>query len=126
MQPICLHNPPALQWRPSQRIGAVVPDPEYTVVRVATGVAVRPRERGTMTAIDTIATGSAAVRHETALIPGRTIVFMTASAFMAASVLLVVVGLAVDMPAMMLVGALTLVADIMIGIHSGINALAAE
>lgn len=120
MQPICLHNPPALQWRPSQRIGAVVPDPEYTVVRVATGVAVRPRERGTMTAIDTIATGSAAVRHETALIPGRTIVFMTAS------VLLIVVGLAVDMPAMMLVGALTLVADIMIGIHSGINALAAE
>ena len=51
---------------------------------------------------------------------------MTASAFMAASVLLIVVGLAVDMPAMMLVGTLTLVADIMIGIHSGINALAAE
>lgn len=79
-----------------------------------------------MTAIDTIATSATAVRHETALIPGRTIVFMTTSAFTLASVLLVVVGLAVDMPAMMLVGTLTLVADIMIGIHSGINALAAE
>ena len=51
---------------------------------------------------------------------------MTASAFMLASVLLVVVGLAVDMPAMMLVGALTLVADVMIGIYSGVNALASQ
>ena len=79
-----------------------------------------------MTAIDTSATSSAAIRHETALIPGRTIIFMTASAFMLASVLLVVVGLAVDMPAMMLVGALTLVADVMIGIYSGVNALASQ
>ncbi|RLP11467.1 hypothetical protein [Propionibacterium australiense] len=77
-----------------------------------------------MTAIDTIATQASTVRHETATISPVVAGTLVAGALIAASILMIIVGLATTMTPMMLTGALAFSAATLLGTYNGINTLA--
>ncbi|SPF67007.1 Hypothetical protein PROPJV5_0015 [Propionibacterium ruminifibrarum] len=77
-----------------------------------------------MTAIDTIATQASTIRHETTTIPSAIVGTLVAGALVAASILMIIVGLATTTTAMMLTGTLVFSAATLLSVYTGINALA--